>query len=96
MGRAGFALGPKPIVAAISKESGKEVAFKTLPAEVYASFLPEAVREDLLQTMLLIGRYSYFGKGEEKNQAQHNKWLLKDAKPISIQQWVHESAPWDF
>lgn len=88
---------PNEVVAALSKESGKEVVFKTLPPDVFAGFLPEAIRSELLETMLLVGGYSYYGKGEEKNQEDvHDKWLIKDADLISYPQWAHENGPWVF
>lgn len=85
---------PKDVVAALSKETGKQVVFKTLPAEVYKSFLPPNIADELLETGLLVGNYSYYGKGEEKNQEKHDKWLIKGAELISYPQWVREAAPW--
>lgn len=87
---------PKEVVESISKAAGQEVVFKTLPAEVFATFLPENIREELLETMLLIGNYSYYGKGEEKNQEKHDKWLLPGSDLISYEQWAKENGPWKF
>ena len=84
---------PKDVVAALSKASGKEVVFKTIPADVFAGFLPENVRNELLETQLLIGDYSYYGKGEEKNQAKHDEWLIKDADLIDFPRWIREHGP---
>lgn len=87
---------PKEAVAALSKEAGQEVVFKTIPKEVFASFLPEPVRDELTETMLLVGDYNYFGKGAEKEQAEQDKWLLAGADKISYAQWATEAAPWTF
>ena len=87
---------PKEVVAAVGKAAGQEVAFKTIPGEVFASFLPEAVAEELLETMLLVGDYSYYGKGEEKKQKEHEKYLVADADLISFERWVDENGPWKF
>ena len=81
---------PKDVVTALSEASGKDVVFKTIPADVFAGFLPEAVRYELLETQLLIGDYSYYGKGEEKNQAKHNEWLVPDADLIDVKRWSQE------
>ena len=65
---------PKELLAAMSRECGREVAFRTVSADEFQRLLPEAVAEDLTQTMLLVGGYGYYGPGEETNQAHHDKW----------------------
>lgn len=87
---------PKEVVSGIGKAAGQEVVFKTLPADIFAGFLPENIRNELLETMLLVGNYSYYGKGEEKNQAKHEKWLLPGSDLVSYEQWAMENGPWEF
>ena len=88
---------PKEVVATVGKEAGKEVKFQALPAEVFGSFLPENIRNEILETILLVGNYSYYGKGEEKKQEEHGgKWLVKDADLISVEKWARENGPWEF
>lgn len=81
---------PKDVVAAISQNSNREVTFNPLPADVFSSILEKAqgpvMAAELTETMRLIGEYNYYGKGEEKNQSKHDKWLLKDAETISYPQ----------
>jgi hypothetical protein len=86
---------PKEVVAAVSKAAGKDVEFKMVPAEVFKSFMPPKIAQELVETMLLVGDYSYYGPGEEKNQEQYNKWLVQDAKLVTIEQWARESE-WNF
>ncbi|KAK4507014.1 hypothetical protein PRZ48_000748 [Zasmidium cellare] len=87
---------PKKVVAALSIEAGQEVVFKVIPGQVFASFLPENIRDELLETMLLVGNYSYYGKGEEKKQKEHEKWLVPGSELISYEQWAKENGPWKF
>ncbi|KAF2172915.1 hypothetical protein M409DRAFT_49426 [Zasmidium cellare ATCC 36951] len=87
---------PKKVVAALSNEAGQEVVFKILPGQVFASFLPENIREELLETILLVGNYSYYGPGEEKNQKEHDKWLVPGSELISYEQWAKENGPWKY
>lgn len=81
---------PKDVVAALSENSNREVTFNTMPTDVYHGILEKAqgavLAAELTETMRLIGEYNYYGKGEEKNQDKHNKWLLKDAETISYPQ----------
>ena len=91
---------PKEVVAALSKESGKEVVFKSVSEQdIVNAFVPktgETVAKELAETFRLIGEYSYYGIGEEKNQKEHNKWLVKGAEPASFPQWAKENGPWKF
>ncbi|KAK5122226.1 hypothetical protein LTR85_004136 [Meristemomyces frigidus] len=87
---------PKEVVAAVSKEADKEVVLKLISKEVFASFLPENIREEITETMLLVGDYSYYGNGAEKQQSEHDKWLVPGAEKISFGQWVKENGPWSF
>lgn len=88
---------PKEVVTVLSKHVGREVKFEPLSVEEYKSFSPdEVIGVELAETMRLVGEYSYFGKGEEKNQEEHNKWLLKGAETIGLKQWISENGPWEF
>ena len=91
---------PKEVVAALSKESGREVHFNLVPPQVFIGILAQKmgpeVGLELTETQQLIGEYSYYGKGEEKNQSVHNKWLLPGAETISYAQWAKEKGPWKF
>ncbi|KXT17168.1 hypothetical protein AC579_316 [Pseudocercospora musae] len=85
---------PKEIVAALSEISGQEVKFQKLSAEVFAGFLPENIREELLETMLLVGDHSYYGKREKENQGESDKWLIKGENLVSFEDWAQQNGPW--
>jgi hypothetical protein len=87
---------PKEVVKALSEVSGKDVVFNKVPAEVFAGFLPEAVRQELLETMLLIGDYNYYGPGTKEKQQESDKWLLPGAKTLSFEEWAKSAGPWTF
>ncbi|CAK1355981.1 NmrA-like family domain-containing protein 1 [Cercospora beticola] len=79
---------PKEFVAAVSKSVGKEVDFVPLPREVFEGFLPDAVKKELGEMMDLIGKWNYFGKGQEKEQEGHDEWLAKGTKKVGLEEWV--------
>ena len=91
---------PKDVVAALSKNSNREVAFNPIPADVFAGFLEPSqgavVAQELAETMRLVGEYSYYGKGAEKKQSEHDKWLLKDADTTTYEQWCQEHGPFKY
>ncbi|KAI6787662.1 hypothetical protein KC363_g9029 [Hortaea werneckii] len=87
---------PKEIVATLGKAAGKEVVYNPVSAEVFGGFFPEAIRAELVETLRLVGEYSYYGKGAEKEQAEHDRWLVAGATKISLEQWVARSGPWTF
>ena len=88
---------PKDVCAALSKETGQEVVFNPIPEQGMIDALTQrsgaVIAKELSETMRLIGEYSYFGPGEEKNQKEHNKWMLKDAETISYPQYIKEFGP---
>ncbi|KAK4552505.1 hypothetical protein LTR86_010349 [Recurvomyces mirabilis] len=86
---------PKEVAAAFSKAAGKTVKFQTIPGDVFAGFLPENVKQELLETMYLVGDYSYYGPGSEKEQAESEKWLLPGTSTISVEEWAKENGPWN-
>ncbi|SNX85127.1 uncharacterized protein MEPE_03836 [Melanopsichium pennsylvanicum] len=64
------------------------VAYNNVAAEVYKSFLPEAIAEELTENMKLMDQYSYYGKNTEKEQAESDAFLLKDAKLATVSSWA--------
>ncbi|KAL9617539.1 MAG: hypothetical protein Q9160_007697 [Pyrenula sp. 1 TL-2023] len=69
---------PNEIVADISRVTGTETKFVSLPPEVFKGFLPEAIAEEMVDTMVLIRDYSYYGKEVEVKQAESDKFLSKE------------------
>lgn len=82
------------LLQAMSRASGKEVVFKKIGIDAFRKLHPEVVAEDLTQTMLLVGNYSYYGKGEAKAQKGHDWWLLEGTKPLGLEKMVEATGPW--
>lgn len=91
---------PKKVVAALSKESGQNVVFNPIPADAFENMMTKArgaeIGKELTEMFQLIGEYSYYGKGAEKEQSESDKWLLKGADVISYEQWAKEKGPKKF
>ena len=91
---------PNEVAASLSKESGREVKFNLVSAEMFHGFLKptmgEVVAAELTETMRFVGEYSYYGKGEEKKQAEHDKWMVKGSEKISYPQWAKENGPFKY
>lgn len=88
---------PKDVVAAISKEAGREVRFNPLPAETYMGFFEDkTLGAELTETMRLAGEYNYYGKGQKEKQAEFDQWLLPGAEKMGFERWVKENGPWKF
>ncbi|RMY69576.1 hypothetical protein D0863_06369 [Hortaea werneckii] len=87
---------PKEIVATLSKAAGQEVFYNPVSAEVFGGYFPEAIRAELVETLRLVGEYSYYGKSAEEEQAEHDRWLVAGATKISLGQWVAKNGPWTF
>ena len=60
----------KDAVACLREILGSEVQLACVPAEIWKSFLPEAIREELSDTMAVIREFSYYGVGAEKDQEE--------------------------
>lgn len=80
----------------LSNACRRQVIFKSVSPAEYQASLPEIVAEDLTQTMLLVGGYSYYGPGEEQKQAASHRWMVKGSSPSDLRAVVQASAPWQF
>jgi len=91
---------PKEMAASLSENSNREVAFNLVSPDMFEGFLKpsqgEVVAKELVETLRFLGEYSYYGIGEEKNQAEHDKWLIKGAEKITAPQWAKEHGPFTF
>ena len=91
---------PKDVAAALTQNSNADVKFNPVPAEMFNGILEKkmgpVIAQELTETMRLIGEYNYYGKGEEKNQSEHNKWLLKGAETMSYSEWAKENGPFKY
>ncbi|KAF2236091.1 NAD(P)-binding protein [Viridothelium virens] len=87
---------PKELLAAISREVEKEVNFAAVSPDELSASLPENIAHEITETMLLVGNFSYYGRGEEKNQDQSDEWLVKSTKTMGLEQLVQRKGPWNF
>lgn len=70
---------------------GKKVIYNHVPADVFKSFLPEAIAHELTENMKLVDQYSYYGNHAEKEQPQSDAFLLKDVKLATVSSWASTS-----
>ena len=54
------------IVSTIEKVSGKKVKYQELPDEVFKSFLPAEIAEEMTQTLMFMREYAYYGPGADE------------------------------
>lgn len=86
---------PGEVVGVLSKAAGREVRWKSMAPEEYQSGFENAVLGlELVETMRLVGEYSYYGKGEEGRQGESDRWLLSGAEKMGLERWVKEKGPW--
>lgn len=85
---------PKKLVTEAGQNLGKDVHFQSVPGEVFKSFLPEAIRDDLTDMFLWVGEDSYYGLGSEKKQGESEKFLVKDADLCTWPRFLEETGPW--
>ena len=57
---------PQQIVSTIEKVSGKKANYQALPNEVFKSYLPPQIAEELAETFLFMKDCHYYGPGAEK------------------------------
>ncbi|KAH8711849.1 hscarg protein [Phaeosphaeriaceae sp. PMI808] len=88
---------PKQLVTALSKEAGKDVALKLVPADVFAKDFPDNITGQLTETLLMAIENGVYGKGEDGKQDEHDRWLVAGGgKKATLEGWVHENGPWSF
>ncbi|KAG4429560.1 hypothetical protein IFR05_014951 [Cadophora sp. M221] len=87
-------LTPTQIVETLSKIIGSSVVFKQVPPEIFKSFLPPAIAEELTENLLLIKDFSYYGLGSELQQTESDRFLLPGTKLTTWEQFVKENGPW--
>lgn len=85
---------PDEIVDTLTKVTGTTVKFQSVPEQVYQSFLPEKIAQELTGNMVLVRDYSYYGKGTEQEQAKVDELIIGGAKTVSWEQFVRDNGPW--
>lgn len=86
---------PNKLVETLSKTAGTKVEFKEVSPEEYRSYLPAPIAQEMLENMLLVRGWSYFGKGAETKQAESNK-ILGDVKLTTWDEFVQRNGPWEW
>lgn len=86
---------PREIVDTISAVSGTKVEFRSVPAEVFQSFLPAPVAEELTENFVLVGEYSYYGPGAEQQQTEHDR-VLGDMTTTTWEDYIRTHGPWQW
>jgi hypothetical protein len=88
---------PKDLVAALSKESGREVKLQIVSPDEFAKPFPDNLAAELTETLRVVGEYGVYGKGQDKKQHEHNKWLVSGSgETVGLEQWIHQQGPWTF
>ena len=57
---------PQQVISAVEKFSGKKARYQALPDEVFKSFLPPVIAEELVETLIFMRDYSYYGPEAEQ------------------------------
>lgn len=78
------------MMAEFSEAIGKPAGFVQIPGEVFKSFLPPPVAQELLENMLLMEDPGYYA-GADLSESL----AMLDEKPVSWKQFVEENkAQW--
>jgi uncharacterized protein YbjT (DUF2867 family) len=80
-------LSPKEIVAQFAEVTGEKAVFVQVPGDVFKSFIPEAIAEEILETMLLVEDPGYYGDADVTESIA----LLGDEKPVSWKEYVEKN-----
>jgi len=56
--------------------------------------LPEKIATELTENMVIVRDFSYYGKGQEREQTNVDRKVLGGAKKVSWEQFVESNGPW--
>ena len=88
---------PGQIVDTLTKVSGSQIKFQQVPEEMFKGFLPEAVAEEMTENMVLVRDWSYYGKGQEKEQGRSDRVLEGTGlKKTTWEDFVRANGPWEW
>ncbi|KAK5958347.1 hypothetical protein OHC33_000189 [Knufia fluminis] len=91
---------PSKIVSDMSSVIGREVRFQALSEEqALQAFghMPVKLAEELVENMVLIRDYSYYGRGSEEKQDESNGVLGGvGLETETFKGWVGKVGPWEF
>lgn len=70
----------------MGKSCGKSVAYNQVPKDVFAGFLPEAIRETLLNMLAYFEEFGYYGP--ETEQLVNSASSSARGKPIEFEEYL--------
>lgn len=75
----------------MSKTLGKDIKYNQIPRDVYGSFLPEAMRDVVLNMLSYQEEYGYYGP----DTAKRVEWAVENAlsKPTEFEDFLKEEQP---
>ena len=79
---------PKQISEAISNKTGQKIEFRQTEMTVEQADQMPKIPAELMENMMLIRDYSYFGKGAEKKQDESDKFFLEGAKKVTWEEFA--------
>ena len=83
---------PEQLVAAIGKANGKEVGYVQIPDEVMKGFLPPQFATEVIENVILMREYKYFGGEGKGAEAELERSLAAlDDKPTTLEEYVKKS-----
>ncbi|KAH6952941.1 hypothetical protein DER45DRAFT_363944 [Fusarium avenaceum] len=82
---------PNRIVSEFSEVMGKPATFSQVPADVFKTFLPAAIAEELTENMILLEDPGYYGDADLKESLD-----LLDEKPVTWKEFVEKNkSKWE-
>ncbi|KAF8542809.1 hscarg protein [Trichophaea hybrida] len=78
------------VVEIFQKVTGKKAVYNEVPGDVWKSFLPEAVAQELLENFWLIRDYKYFGPEWEEGVRKSVEML--EEKPVGLEEFLEKGA----
>jgi len=82
------------IAATTSEVAGRQVKTAQVPVDVWRGFLPEQMKDPLVDTIKMVEDHDHFGKGAESWQEEGDRFFLKGAKKSSWREFAERNKPW--
>ncbi|KAF8253672.1 putative NmrA family transcriptional regulator [Wilcoxina mikolae CBS 423.85] len=80
------------VVETFQRVTGEKAVYKEVPGDVWKSFLPEAVAQEMLENFLLVRDYKYFGPGAEEGVEMAVGML--EEKPVGLEEFLKKKGAW--
>ncbi|KAF5025446.1 hypothetical protein F66182_2469 [Fusarium sp. NRRL 66182] len=82
---------PNQIISEFNQVTGKSATFSQVPADIFKTFLPAAIAEEMTENMLLLEDPGYYGGADLKESLS-----LLDDKPTTWKEFVEKNkSKWD-